>query len=154
MIRAKSGDPLREVPAELVVLKHRAQPDPGKPIIPRAIYMDDDHVVCITTPDMLDPAGMGWRMRFLPSDVSKMVVLYLACVLPFYRTLAPEDSYSTCDFIFAHQSSGIWHTARFERALERERAARMGVGMDIETVNSLIRTVSASLPRRTDHLEL
>ena len=119
MIRAKSGDPLREVPAELIVLKHRAEPDPGKPIITRAIYIDDSHMICITTPDMLDPAGKGWRMRFLPNEVSKMVVLYLACVLPFYRTLAPEDAYSTSDSIFAHQSGGIWHTARFERALER-----------------------------------
>lgn len=127
------------------MLKHRAQPDPGNPIIPRAIYMDDHHKVCITTPDMLDPAGKGWRMRFLIKEVSEMVVLYLACVLPFYRTLAPEDAYSTSDSIFAHPSGGIWHTARFERALERETEARMGVSMDLSTVNDFISKVSGLL---------
>ena len=75
-----------------------------------------------------------------------MLVLYLACVLPFQRILDPGDCYSTSDHLFAHVI-GFWHTGRYHRVLMRETKARMGVEMDLVTVNDLIRKVSAVLSK-------
>lgn len=69
------------------------------------------------------------------------MVLYLACVLPFQRTLDPSDCYSTSEFLFAH-NVGLWHTGRYLRVLKRETKARMGVEMDLVTVNDYIRKMN------------
>ena len=71
-----------------------------------------------------------------------MLVLYLACVLPFQRTLDPSDCYSTSGYMFAHEV-GFWHTGRYHHILMRETKARMGVEMDLVTVNDFIPKMNA-----------
>ena len=104
----------------------------------RNLYIADGQV-CIITADHHNEPGV--RVRFLPDEVSQMLVLYLACVLPFQRTLDPSDCYSTSGNLFAHDG-GSWHTARYHRVLMRETKARMGVEMDLAKVNDLVRKMN------------
>ena len=75
-----------------------------------------------------------------------MLVLYLACVLPFQRILNPSDPYSNSENLFAH-ADGFWHTARYHDVLMRETKARMGVEMDLVTMNDLIRKMNVVLSK-------
>ena len=83
-------------------------------------------------------------MRSLPPEVSEMMMLYLACVLPFFRTLDPDDCYSVSHLVFATQI-GTWHTARYERGLKREKKSRLGVEMDLTKTNEFIRKMTPLL---------
>ncbi len=136
-------DTTQEVPPELISLTHSTQSPSEGPFTSRAFYIEDGQV-CIITADHHN--APGFRGRFLPDEVSQMLVLYLACVLPFQRTLDPSDCYSTSECLFAHKD-GTWHTMRYYHVLMMETKARMGVEMDLATANDFIRKMNVVLSK-------
>ena len=113
----------------------------GALVVPRSFYFDHGMVAIITI-DQYHPTGI--RGRYLPSAVSEMVILYLAVVLPFFRTLAPEKCYSQSDFLFA-SPGGFWHTARYDDILTRETEKNLGVKMGLIEVNDMIKKVQSAM---------
>lgn len=101
--------------------------------------------VCQAVFEMLTSTTiLGLRLRFLPPEVSKLMVLYVACVLPFLRSLNRDDIYGKSKWIFAHPL-GTWHTARYHRILARETKARLGKEWDIELANKVIVNVQRAM---------
>ena len=76
-----------------------------------------------------------------------MIVVYLACVLPFLRGLDPDDEYGQSDHIFT-RPLGFWHTATYQAILRRETKVRLGKEMDLAEANRLIVNVSAFIPKK------
>lgn len=131
-----------EVPAELISISHsNGAALPPDEVSHRTIFIDGG-MVCICTADHNHSAGL--RMRFLPPEVSESMVLYLACVLPFLRSLNRDDIYGKSEWLFAHPL-GTWHTARYHRILARETKARLGKEWDIELANKLIVNVQRAM---------
>ena len=128
---------------ELVAIKHKCARPTRKDVMvaPRSLYFEYGMVAIITV-DNYSPDGI--RGRYLKPDVSEMIILYLAVVLPFFRTLSPEDSYSESDFFFA-SPRGFWHTARYDNILKRETRKKLGVKLGLVELNEMIKKMQKAM---------
>ena len=132
----------QDIQAELLSITHTDQKVNDESSIFHRCHYIDHSIVAIVTGDRAHYCG--FRMRFLPPAISELLVLYLAVVLPFYRSLVPGDAYCVSPYLFAHPG-GTWHTARFEKILRRETKKRTGVEMGLTGVNEVIKQLQAAI---------
>jgi RAD3-like DEAD/DEAH box helicase len=114
---------------EMTTLKHCDTTE-----LPRNVFVFDGLVVLITDHDK---QRKGRRVaRWLPADVSRMVVAYVAWLVPFEQVLhrlsgirGPADTLQP--WLWKDASKGLWDTADLSRRLDTLTSAHVGVRLTV-----------------------
>ncbi|KJK87120.1 hypothetical protein H633G_09028 [Metarhizium anisopliae BRIP 53284] len=102
----------------------------------RNVFVRDGSVMIATDRDKTKSIrDMGRKVaRFLPDDLGRMFVAYIAWLLPAEELLEqevqmPETARSIKEFMWRHGPSGRWKTEKLSSLLAREIGAELGLRM-------------------------
>ncbi|TKA81366.1 hypothetical protein B0A49_00273 [Cryomyces minteri] len=117
------------------------------PNVRNVVIMDGR--VTIITPNRFRGAKTSLLYRSPWPVVSKLLVVYLVSVRPFFATLAADHPIARSGRLFEDENepSFQWSTQRYREIVRRETQARLGKSLTIEKINSvLVRHLKAVEP--------
>jgi superfamily II DNA helicase RecQ len=122
---------------------------------PRNIFAHDGQILVVTGYHKSQALTRRERViaRLQPHRISRLIVTYLADVLPLVTLLDPDRLPASGRSFLWVDSKGVWKTPRVSKALSEEMALRTSVRINIQDYRHIAKAIDREHVRRPNSLD-